>query len=24
VEAILPDYKRRRKWLKDNGARLRL
>lgn len=24
VEAILPDYKRRRKWLKDNGARLHL
>jgi hypothetical protein len=24
VEAILPDYKRCRKWLKDNGARLRL
>ena len=24
VEAILPDYKRRRKWLKDNGAKLRL
>jgi hypothetical protein len=24
VEAILPDYKRRRKWLKDNGGKLRL
>ena len=24
VEAVLPDYKARRKWLKDNGAKLRL
>ena len=24
VEAILPDYKTRRKWLKDNGAKLHL
>jgi hypothetical protein len=24
VEAILPDYKRHRKWLKDNGAKLHL
>ena len=24
VEAILPDYKARRKWLKDHGAGLRL
>lgn len=24
VESILPDYKRRRKWLKENGAKLRL
>lgn len=24
VEAILPDYKARRKWLKDNGAKLHL
>jgi len=24
VEGILPDYKRRRKWLKENGAKLRL
>jgi len=24
VEKILPDYKKRRKWLKDNGAKLRL
>ena len=24
VETILPDYKRRRKWLKENGGALRL
>jgi len=24
VEAVLPDYKARRKWLKDNGVKLRL
>ena len=22
VERVLPDYKRRRKWLKDNGERI--
>ena len=24
VEKILPDYKKRRRWLKDNGSKLRL